>query len=180
MYKISLFNKLSKLSEKQNQIISGDETTNWRHKTNLEDIKMASFSEFAEFLEEIKSDWCWWKDCKFDIENAREEFIDVLMFLFGVVNYGREPYEEIEDKIALASFMNHKKYTPIDVNTPKKKMMYDFTEVNRGGRLIGPLFSFIDTVGNYLGMSSEDIIDEWKKKMDHNLNSRPNWGHNRD
>lgn len=79
-----MMNSILNIQNQNNALYLG--TEEWREKADLVKYCAAAEREFSEFLDEITSDWAWWKkgEQHFDINKAMVEFCDYVCFKMSV------------------------------------------------------------------------------------------------
>lgn len=171
-------NWLIDLFEKQNRL-----DTYIRNKTEIEvtlnDILNAYFVEVGEFLNEVRA-FKYWTVKEIDTEKAREEFVDGLHFLLSIGNFCWGL-----DKVGIFSSTLQERLEKLEQDELNlyrgKEDIYRNRFVSRSvglykysGSLNGTLEDYMDyfvfyiKLGYNVGMSTEDIINEYNKK--HEIN----------
>lgn len=80
-----MLNTMLEIQNRNNALYLG--TTDWRQKADLHKYCAAAEREFSEFLDEITTEWAWWKkgEQQFDVNKAVVEFCDYICFKMSVL-----------------------------------------------------------------------------------------------
>lgn len=119
----------------------------------LEKTKIALFVELGEMMNELQTEFKWWKKtAKYDREKALEEYVDCLHFALSLNNYygwGAEDESDYDDCYEIDGYTLH-------------TLLWWCAE--GGNNCLTTLFY----VGNYLGFTWEEIYTAYKKKNEIN------------
>ena len=173
------------LAEEQANDINGD---HWRDRVSVSWARMATHSEFGEFVDELKDLWCWWKPLpRVNGQKATEEFCDLLMFCSNIMCYNDPTITtKIKETSALALELHAKKsidhctnnevdwLTIFDVSFATFMTTHEDEFMDRCGFLC----AMIKTYCRMMVISYTELLEAFEGKIVDNQN-RENWGKNR-
>lgn len=124
----------------------------------LSKTKLSLFTELGELMNEIQTEFKWWKKhAKYDREKALEEYVDCLHFALSLFHLYHESL--IDDKHNTLSYEDNAfsdEYYPFDYIS---MVIYELDEDD-----LPKMLYWLFGLGKYLGFTWDEIYNTYKKK----------------
>lgn len=118
----------------------------------LEKTKIALFVELGEMMNELQTEFKWWKKtAKYDREKGLEEYVDCLHFALSLTNYFRVEEKQLYqyDVVLFDDNLSQNLFN-----------VYESVVIECGQNILYEIFA----LGSYFGFTWEEIYEAYKKK----------------
>lgn len=120
----------------------------------LEKTKIALFTELGEMMNELQTEFKWWKKhATYNREKALVEYVDCLHFALSLANHGKYEVIDYDDYRMFDDVSNLSCYEILE------SILEEYDECK---------FVRLFRLGNYFGFSWEEIYTTYKKKNEVN------------
>lgn len=127
-------------------------------------VKKLSFNqEIAEFIQEVKEDWCYWKNSTTQLEAMLEEVADILCFGASIANQARNE-AELTHEVLTRTYKNNLRSLQ---NGSKKldRILYQISSDPGTSDRVGKILAYLA----YNGITADQVVTAHEAKVAKNL-----------